>query len=80
MSTDTVTSVRNKLVVIPKVDENLNCIYKADQSTQMTDGENDKIKTYNLNISSRLQYTMINGKTVFVCVPTDNSFDDTLTV
>lgn len=80
MSTDTVTSVRNKLVVIPKVDENLNCIYKADQSTQMTDGENDKIKTYNLNISSRLQYTMINGKTVFVCVPPDNSFDDTLTV
>lgn len=54
-SNPTVTSVRNKLVVIPKVDNNLNCIYKADLDVQITDGENDSIRTYNMNLTNKIQ-------------------------
>lgn len=74
------TAVRNKLVVLPKIDSDLNCIYKSDVNTVLNDGDKQITKTKNILLKSKIQYTMINEKTVFVCVPPVDSFESTLTV
>jgi len=50
-----VTAVRNKIVVTPSVDHNLNCIYKSDVSVALTDGNSKKLYAKNLNLKSRIQ-------------------------
>jgi len=75
-----VTAVRNKVVVIPTVDADLNCIYKTDLNTELDDGETRTMATYNLSIKSRIQYTMVNSKTVFICVPPLDGFGDSLSI
>lgn len=80
MAYNWVTTVRNKLIIPPKVDKNLNCIYKSDISVALTDEDNSNVYSRNINLKSRLQYTMINGKTVFVCVPPKDSFDYHLSI
>lgn len=38
-----VTASRNKIVVLPTVDKELNCIYKSDVSVALSDGDSRKL-------------------------------------